>query len=228
MVKRTDEAVDTDCLFDLDLLDQMCSGLEDGMQDKLDLELTVESIDESADYRDPLTKHEVTISNGVLEDVSLPSCEFSDGESNADDCLSWNILLNDTSTYEPLKQNNLICRKKEKSSETLRFPELLKTILDEEQHSSIMSWQNNGRAFAIHDQSLFEAIVMPLHFKTSKWKSFQKQLNVYDFQKVTGQRRVYNHQYFVKDEPVLMTLMKREKVYPRHKMPNIISSHPIV
>ena len=226
MVKRTHDAVDNDCLFDLDILDQMCYGLDDNVQINLDLEQIAESIDEAAEQRDLFVGHEMISTknqtNNLLSscdnsDITLPACE-----NNVDHSLVWDAFLNTASNHESLDIGNPITEEKEKTSEALRFPELLKTILTEEQHSSIISWQNDGRAFAIHDQSLFEAIVMPLHFKTSEWKSFQKQLNVYGFQKVTGQRRVYYHQYFVEDEPVLMTLMKREKVYPRHKRPNII------
>ena len=217
MVKTTNDALDNDCLFDLKLLDQMCSGLDDDMQDKLNLEF----IDESNDGRNLFSGHELKISSTDQKDIFVPSCKLSDispaaCESNVDDC-SWHALLNTTSNHDSLEANDSISETKERSSETLRFPALLRKILDEEQHSSIISWQNDGIAFAIDDKSLFETIVMPLYFQTIEWKSFQKQLNIYGFRKFNGQRRVYYHQFFVQDEPVLMTLMKREKKYPRYK-----------
>ena len=222
MIKTTNDALDNDCLFDLDLLDQMCSGLDVDMQDKLDLELNVKFIDESNDERVLFPEHELMIPSKGQDDIFVPPCKLSDifpatCESNVGDCLSWHAFLNATSNHNLLEANDSISEKEKRSLQTLRFPELLRTILDEEQHSSIISWQNDGISFAIHDKSLFETIVMPLYFQTNKWKSFQKQLNIYGFRKFNGQRRVHYHQFFVQDEPVLMTLMKREKVYPKYK-----------
>ena len=254
MEERTNDDFNNDCLFDLDLLEQMCSGLDGDMQDKLDLELFVKSSNKPPQQRE-LCEHEPITSNNDQEDVSLSSCrlshaslldlelfvKFSDEappnndqesislssyelshaslpafESNIDDCLFWNALLNASPNHDP-NDDVLIHEKKEKSSKALRFPELLWTILGEEQHPSLISWRNDGRTFVIHDQSQFEAIVMPLYFQTTEWRSFQKQLNIYGFRKVNRQRRVYYHQYFMKDEPISMALIKREKVYPRRK-----------
>ena len=223
MEERTHDTFDNDCLFDLDLLHQICSGLDDGMPDKLDLEIFAKSSDKPPSNND---QKDISLSSWELSHASLPACE-----SNISDCLFWNALLDATSNHDS-KDDVLIHENKERSSKALRFPELLWTILNEEQHLSLISWQNDGRTFVIYDQSQFAAIVMPLYFQTTEWRSFQKQLNIYGFRKVNERRRVYCHQYFVKDEPVLMTLMKREKVYPRHKRRSSsevnISSHPAI
>jgi len=221
-MKTKNDVLDNDCLFDLDLLDQMCSGLDVDMQDKHDLVLNVNFIHEPNDELDLFPHHGLIIPSKGQEDIFLPPCKLSDifpaaCESNVGDCLSRHAFINANSNHNLLEVNDSISEKEQKSTEKLKFPELLRTILDEEQHSSIISWQNDGVAFSIHDKSLFETIIMPLYFQTNQWKSFRKQLNIYGFRKFNGQRRVYYHQFFVHDEPVLMTLMKREKVYPRYK-----------
>ena len=90
-------------------------------------------------------------------------------------------------------------------------------ILNIVQHESTISWQCDGKSFMIHDKDIFENEIMPLYFKTSRWKSFQKQLNIYWFQKVKGKRREYYHQKFIRNNPNLMSSMKRERVWPKSK-----------
>ena len=95
------------------------------------------------------------------------------------------------------------------SAKTLKFPEQLRLILDEGQHLSAISWQCGGSSFAIHDDVLFQEL-LPVYFRTSKWKSFQKQLNNYGIKKVEGKKRTYFHKYFVRDDPKLVSRMKKE------------------
>ena len=51
--------------------------------------------------------------------------------------------------------------------------------------SHIMSWQPHGRAFRIHDMRGFISKVMYQYFGHKKITSFQRQLSVYGFQKLT-------------------------------------------
>jgi hypothetical protein len=50
---------------------------------------------------------------------------------------------------------------------------------------SIISWQPHGRAFRVHDQERFERIILPFYYKSSKYKSFSRQLNLYSFVRLT-------------------------------------------
>lgn len=43
---------------------------------------------------------------------------------------------------------------------------------------SIIEWSESGRAFRIGDVSLFAAHVLPKYFRTSKFSSFQRNLNL--------------------------------------------------
>lgn len=40
--------------------------------------------------------------------------------------------------------------------------------------SSIVSWENGGKAFKVHDKERFVKEVMPKYFSTSNYQSFQR------------------------------------------------------
>ena len=55
---------------------------------------------------------------------------------------------------------------------------------------------------------------MPNYFRMSTFSSFQRQLNLYDFQRIVEgpEKGAYWHELFQKDQPMLSTNMKRSKV----------------
>lgn len=55
---------------------------------------------------------------------------------------------------------------------------------------------------------------MPKYFRMSRFSSFQRQLNLYDFQRVTEgpDKGAYYHELFVQGRPILSTMMKRNKI----------------
>ena len=55
---------------------------------------------------------------------------------------------------------------------------------------------------------------MPRYFRTGTFSSFQRQLNLYDFQRIAEgpEKGAYWHELFQKDKPMLSTKMKRCKV----------------
>ena len=214
--KRKCETCVDESLFDDDILEQICYGFGD---DKLDGSKNNEKM---ADYS---SKKHKTCSDQRSKslDISLTSelsnldnDHFLDHDQVAfqDEAITLHLEGENASNYEVDQIEGNIDGSVE---EAKRFPELLRMILDEEQHYSVISWRNDGKSFAIHNQSVFENELIPFYFQTKRWKSFQKQLNVYGFKKLLGNRRVYYHQYFVEDQPSLMNLMKRVKVWPRYK-----------
>ena len=48
----------------------------------------------------------------------------------------------------------------------------------------IVSWENDGRAFRVHDRKSFEALIMPVWFVRLKYNSFLRQLSQFGFKKV--------------------------------------------
>lgn len=68
------------------------------------------------------------------------------------------------------------------------FPHLLHCVLaDLEAHgrTDIASFLPHGRAFMIHKPLEFEMKVMPKYFRMGHFTSFQRQLNLYEFQRIT-------------------------------------------
>lgn len=72
---------------------------------------------------------------------------------------------------------------------TVSFPLKLQCILDKleaDGTTDIVSWLSHGRAFLVSDPTRFVDELMPLYFNQSKYSSFQRQLHMYNFQRITA------------------------------------------
>ncbi|CAB9511921.1 shock factor protein [Seminavis robusta] len=94
------------------------------------------------------------------------------------------------------------------------FPMKLHYILEQGCQSQIISWQPHGRCFVVHDMKEFVSSMLPLWFRQSKFASFQRQLNLYGFQRITQGRdkNSYYHEYFLRGRPLLAQKITRTKV----------------
>jgi hypothetical protein len=79
---------------------------------------------------------------------------------------------------------------------------------------SIACWQSHGRAFIVHKPKEFVIHVMPHFFNQTKYASFQRQLNLYGFNRLTHGRDkgAYFHACFVRGERDLCRKMIRQKI----------------
>lgn len=77
----------------------------------------------------------------------------------------------------------------------------------------IVSWQPHGRSFIVHKPKEFTEL-LPRFFKLSKIPSFQRQLNLYGFVRLTRatDRGAYYHELFLRGKPFLIRHMNRVKV----------------
>jgi hypothetical protein len=64
-----------------------------------------------------------------------------------------------------------------------RLHEMLQA-LEEQNKTAIASWYPNGRAFKVHNARLLADDIIPTYFKHNHYKSFQRQLHIYGFQRV--------------------------------------------
>jgi len=99
---------------------------------------------------------------------------------------------------------------------TTPFPLKLHEMLDAaaaEGMDHIVSWQPHGRCFLVHKPKEFVAM-LPRYFKLSKLASFQRQLNLYGFQRLTRgrDRGGYYHELFLRDRVFLSHSIQRIKV----------------
>jgi hypothetical protein len=98
------------------------------------------------------------------------------------------------------------------------FPAVLHTMMEQSDakgYSSIVSWQSHGRAFLIHKPKIFLADVLPLFFNHSKLSSFQRQLSLYGFTRLTHEgpdRGAYYHQHFLRGRFFLISHISRTRV----------------
>ncbi len=81
----------------------------------------------------------------------------------------------------------------------------------------IVSWIDKGRGFKVHHMQKFVDEIMPQYFRQTKYKSFQRQLYFYDFQRVASGADVgaYKHPNFLKGVKTLCLSMMPKKTSRR-------------
>jgi len=124
------------------------------------------------------------------------------------------------------------------SGVTEPFPDKLYRLIEDAQaegKSDIISFFSHGRAFAIHDPDRFREEIMPRFFRQTKLASFQRQLNLYGFRRITRgpDSGGYYHAMFVRSRPDLCSYMRRTKVRGQHggtlnrDDPNFYAMNPV-
>lgn len=75
----------------------------------------------------------------------------------------------------------------------------------------VIQWSESGRAFQITDVSLFSNQILPKYFRTSKFSSFQRNLNLYGFSKVRRgpDTDMYAHPSFVRGCPEALSQLRK-------------------
>merc|ERR1719261_2358828 len=99
------------------------------------------------------------------------------------------------------------------------FPFKLHSILESSGKSgqeSIISCLPSGKAFKIHKPKEFADVIMPQYFNQTKYRSFQRQLYIYGFDRVKDKSSddygAYFHELFVRGETDLCLDMTRKKI----------------
>eukprot|EP00934_Nitzschia_sp_Nitz4_P002717 Nitzschia sp. Nitz4//scaffold54_size114964//21447//22593//NITZ4_003838-RA/size114964-augustus-gene-0.1-mRNA-1//1//CDS//3329554312//2707//frame0 len=100
---------------------------------------------------------------------------------------------------------------------TIPFPEKLHFMLDSMEPqgtTDIVSWQPHGRCFVVHKPKEFVEQIMPRFFRQTKMTSFQRQLNLYGFCRLTAgpDRGGYYHELFLRGRTDLCSGMMRTRV----------------
>jgi hypothetical protein len=78
---------------------------------------------------------------------------------------------------------------------------------------SIVSWLPHGNAFKVRDVPDFVSNILPLFFKQTKYKSFQRQLNLWGFERIQNgpEKNAYYHKQFLRDQPALCRHLTRQR-----------------
>ena len=131
----------------------------------------------------------------------VPALEYSDGSSSGTD---------DPEEDQPDKSIA-------KGGVTTPFPWKLHDMLDDMDKNgdpTIVCWQPHGRAFMVLKPKEFVEKIMHHYFNQTKYASFQRQLNLYGFSRLSHGRDkgAYFHQFFVRGERNLCRGMIRQKI----------------
>ena len=80
----------------------------------------------------------------------------------------------------------------------------------------VVSWLPHGKAFRVHKSQEFAKRIMPRYFKQSQFKSFQRQLHIYEFQRITTRNSpdtgAYFREEFIRGEKNASLTMKRNRI----------------
>jgi hypothetical protein len=123
---------------------------------------------------------------------------------------SGNTGTGTTSNRISMKQSNTF---------PFRLHEMLATV-EREGSEHIVSWiPGNDTAFKVHSPKVFVETVMPRFFQQTKYKSFQRQCNLWGFERLLQgpERGGYEHPngFFVRGDPGLVCKMERRKIKRR-------------
>lgn len=147
------------------------------------------------------------INNGAAKDILKPQQKH---------CVQHNYhdhALDNDATFKAQRSNV------SKGGVTVPFPVKLHDMLEhiemnEPQLTSVVSWQPHGRCFLVHKPKLFADQVLARFFQQKKYASFQRQLNLYGFNRITKgpDRGSYYHELFLRGKKFLCKGINRMKI----------------
>ena len=82
-----------------------------------------------------------------------------------------------------------------------------------DKYKSLIHWSNDGKAVCISNIKQFSEVVLPQYFKHSKFASFLRQLNMYNFYttRQEPELREFKNPNFIRDNVNLMSCIKRKR-----------------
>ena len=91
---------------------------------------------------------------------------------------------------------------------------MLTDLVKQEGGKEIAAFLPHGRAFCIYKPKEFANKIMPMYFRMSHFSSFQRQLNLYEFQRIREGRDKggYYHSLFLEKQPALCSSIHRTKI----------------
>eukprot|EP00613_Pedinella_sp_CCMP2098_P052960 CAMPEP_0171887594 /NCGR_PEP_ID=MMETSP0992-20121227/42546_1 /TAXON_ID=483369 /ORGANISM="non described non described, Strain CCMP2098" /LENGTH=107 /DNA_ID=CAMNT_0012514387 /DNA_START=138 /DNA_END=457 /DNA_ORIENTATION=- len=78
-------------------------------------------------------------------------------------------------------------------------------------HPEMCGFGESGDSLVVHDEKKLEELVLPQYFRHGNYRSFVRQLNLYEFKKDANRTLIiYRHPHFLRGRPDLLHLMERQ------------------
>lgn len=182
------------------------------------------------------TQQFFAIDGRSLDKKNLPRCDYIDF-SLIDDSKVTDEMSVYGQTYESIMRNpdvsmvqisDVVVVPPTKNSRVVpTFPRRLMNMLNRTDVVKAICWLPHGRSFIVRDPKLFEDELYPRFFKPAKYKSFQRQLNLWKFLRIQKgfDAGSYYHPLFLRNKPNLVKkiiLPKNEDTDRRSSNPNNI------
>nr|XP_023012183.1 heat shock factor protein 1-like [Leptinotarsa decemlineata] len=92
------------------------------------------------------------------------------------------------------------------------FIKKLWNMVNDRDEGDIIGWNDVGDSFIIHDRLQFTTKLLPHYFKHNNLSSFVRQLNFYNFRKVSNveDKLQYEHSCFMKGVPQVLVFIRRK------------------
>ncbi len=127
------------------------------------------------------------------------------------------------------------------SNSKLPFLWKLHEMLDDVEKTGddhIVSWMPGGNSFRVHKPKSFVQKIIPYYFNQSKFKSFQRQLHLYEFVRTPRgiDAGAYSHTQFIRGKKSLCLSLSPHKIKNKGRLPskqnirgqeNPLNDHPI-
>jgi len=156
------------------------------------------------------------IVSDVSDEVSVPLTEAI--KTQQKHCVQHNYH-DHSSDRDHTSSDDKMMAASNKGGVTVPFPLKLWDMLDhvektEPELTEIISWQPHGRCFLVHKPQEFAKNVLTKFFQQKKYASFQRQLNLYGFKRITKgpDRGSYYHELFLKGKQFLCHGIARLKI----------------
>lgn len=123
-------------------------------------------------------------------------------------------LEDEVANQSSSKQCSKTTRRGPRGGVTTPFPLKLHQLLEDQRYPDIISWQPHGRCFILRKPQEFLTKVMTRYFKQTKLTSFQRQLNLYAFRRISSgpDKGAYYHELFLRGKNALCSHMIRMRV----------------
>lgn len=126
------------------------------------------------------------------------------------DTLDTGVLLNTITEQNPIDINP-------SNKSQRKVPKFLRQtydLLNDNNNDDIISWSADGLSIEVKSIKELEATVLPMLFTHNKFKTFVRQLHLYDFHKVRDgiiNSQKYKNFFFRRDKPLLLECIKNKQ-----------------